>query len=258
MEHGIAAREALSKMVRSCLHDVLQNSIDPADSARRRFIPLRRAIEADKLSSSESCDLLLAYIQSFLKLCSGLARAPILIPYEYQEERQRTHADMQAEAAMEIRNLPRAVAYGRIFHADSGTTTIHKMHLVKPPNPSSSGSHTLNVLGINAKIKRLEELKLDQFGSWAPELEFHRKSKEFQEAMIGFMKDASSPSLESQLQAVRARSREDFGTPRAEVEEQIRRRQQELVGEQGERAGTQKEQPDTPRPTIGRRPPKKP
>jgi hypothetical protein len=47
----------------------------------------------------------------------------------------------------------------------------------------------LRALRINEKIKGGEELKIDQFGGYAPEIGYYFKTKEFQDAMTGFMQD---------------------------------------------------------------------
>ena len=42
---------------------------------------------------------------------------------------------------------------------------------------------------ISKKIRGAEEIKLQDFGGWAPEIGFYFKQKEFQESMTGFMQD---------------------------------------------------------------------
>ncbi|MEU5425710.1 hypothetical protein AB0H73_08875 [Streptomyces olivoreticuli] len=79
---------------------------------------------------------------------------------------------------------------------------------------------------IKSKIKGAHELKLDSFGELA-DIDYHFKTKEFQDAMVGFMaeiheKEARLPRLD--LETVRARSREKFGTPRDQVKDLARQR----------------------------------
>ncbi|MEV5879857.1 DUF87 domain-containing protein [Streptomyces sp. NPDC052101] len=118
-EEHVELLHLLTSFVRRCLYDV-QTGLPPQRSALARFSSLEKAMaEYDPHWSGgphpDSYAQLLFYFISVLKIYTVLAQDPIFLAFGPQGEHQRTYADMQAEAAMEIRNLPRYVAYCKLF-----------------------------------------------------------------------------------------------------------------------------------------------
>lgn len=191
--------------------------------------------------------------------------------YDNIEEINQTHADRQAEIANMLTQLPRYVAYCKVFDGD-GKSQEHRIDTLPPAKPKTLFDDQLDrAVRIAKKVRGSGEIKLERFGSMSPEVGFTFKQKEFQETIAGLMQDirydvrsyGKEPSSEHRVEEVRARSREQFGTPRSEVEEQIRKRPMRPPPDDGQPARSTPQPKGPPPPAspppgsaIGRRSPK--
>lgn len=305
-EHSRLLR-SLDSYVHGCLVD-MRREIHPKNSVAARFPALESAMATYDPHWSwephpDSYAQLCFYSSCAFTLYFGLAHDPIVLPFDPQDERPRSEADMLAEATREMRDLPRGVAYCRIFQPSTGEAVIHKVDLVKPEEPAGERHYFDNqlerALRISRKIRGAEALDIQKCGGWSTEIGAYYKSEEFQEELGSFMRDwrsgsKSQPSasrkskgertMQEELSRIRARSRERYGTPREQVEEEIRQRRQQLLrpnapqkpdaakfnlaqetarAQRTEAKRPPRQQSTGPRddgepPTIGRRPPKKP
>lgn len=145
--------------------------------------------------------------------------------HDIEEEIDQTPAQRRDELANMLTQLDPHNAYCKLLGSD-GKPREYKTATIAP---AVSASERLRVsLSTGTRIKSGAALALTQFGGWAPDTGFYFKTKEFQDAMTDFLR-SSSQNLGSQLEDIRSRSRERFGTPREEVEAQIKRRQTQLL-----------------------------
>ncbi|MEU6064050.1 hypothetical protein ABZ864_05975 [Streptomyces sp. NPDC047082] len=155
--------------------------------------------------------------------------------YDSAEKIDQSHADRQAEIANMLTQLPRYEAYCHLFGAD-GASHEYQIRTL-PPAPSQARIKEQELLEraerLRKKLRGADEIRVADFGGWAPEIGSYFKQQEFQDALHSFMKDMrreiskSDDEIfeEAALERARKRSRQRYGTPREEVEQEIRRRQ---------------------------------
>ncbi|GHB60589.1 hypothetical protein GCM10010347_33300 [Streptomyces cirratus] len=245
----------LSAYIQGCLGDV-QKGDSPQRSAEGRFPPLERAMAAYDpgwagKAEPDSYAQLLSYVVSTMTLYAVLARDPILIPFG-SNEGQRSYADMQAEAEMEIRNLPPHVAYCKITDS-AGKPCGYKIEASAPASIEEQAeqhyfdNQLRKALRISSKIRGAEPLDIHQFSGHSHDIGTYFRTDEFrkdmsrsmQEWRYGTTRKKRSPitSRPLEIEGVRSRSREHFGTARAQVEEESRRRREYFVeGHAGRKA----------------------
>ncbi|MFD5620849.1 type IV secretory system conjugative DNA transfer family protein [Streptomyces yangpuensis] len=192
--------------------------------------------------------------------------------YDNIEEIDQSHADRRAEIANMLTQLPRYLVYCKLL---SNENQPHEYKIeTRPPATVDSvffDDQLERAVRISKKVRGTGEIKLDHFGSMSPEVGFTFKPKEFQETIAGFMQDirydvrsyGNEPSPELRVEEVRERSRKQYGTPRSQVEEQIRKRQMRPPPDDGQpvKSSTQPKGPpppvSPPPPSISRRSPKR-
>ncbi|MEV5879858.1 translation initiation factor IF-2 N-terminal domain-containing protein [Streptomyces sp. NPDC052101] len=97
-------------------------------------------------------------------------------------------------------------------------------------------------LRISSKIRNAEPFDIQQFSGHSSEIGTYFKTEEFQRRMSDFMRDwrygarrtkrspiASSPLDPLEIERVRRQSRDHYGTPRAQVDEETKQRREHLV-----------------------------
>ncbi|WP_330286325.1 hypothetical protein [Streptomyces sp. NBC_00576] len=123
--------------------------------------------------------------------------------------------------------------------------TEHRVQTPAPANAKTQAeTHYFDdqlkrALRISSKIRNPEPLDILQFSGHSPEIGTYIKTEEFQRRMSDFMRDwrygarrakrspITSPPLK--IEHMRSTSRDRYGTPSDQVEEEIRRRQERLV-----------------------------
>ncbi|WP_159024595.1 type IV secretory system conjugative DNA transfer family protein [Streptomyces scabiei] len=190
--------------------------------------------------------------------------------YDHIEEIDQTHADRQAEIANMLTQLPRYAVYCKVFDK-GGRSHEYRIQTLPPATPDEReifDSQLERAVRIAKKKRGAGEIHLEKFGSMSPETGFTFKPKEFQETISGLMQDirydvrtyGQDPTSEHRVEEVRARSRKQFGTPRSEIEEQVRKRRRSGDDEGGSGHLAKRPddggQPPSP-PLIGRRSPKR-
>ncbi|MFJ6384957.1 type IV secretion system DNA-binding domain-containing protein [Kitasatospora sp. NPDC092039] len=168
--------------------------------------------------------------------------------YDSVEKIRQTHADREAEITNSLTHLVTGVAYCKVVGFD-GSAHENIVQMLPPAQASSEEELRESATRISEKLRGLdpEYLLREGFGSWAPEPKYYFKQQGFQDAMRGLIGSMEAPTPEDILQRVRERSRERFGTPRNQVEAQIRQRQERLVGTQPQRPESD-HQPAAPHP----------
>lgn len=185
--------------------------------------------------------------------------------YDNIEELDQSHADRRAEIANMLTQLPRYVAYCKVHDLD-GKSHEHRIQTSPPAKPDLIE----RALRLRKKLRGADlDIMLENFGSSTSEVGYTFTQKEFEKAMAGFMQDLRDSSSygpripdkgasDEDAREIRVRSREQFGTSRADIEQQIRARQgrpDDGEGGSGHPARPGDGGPHSP--TIGRRSPKK-
>ncbi|MBT2451271.1 hypothetical protein J7F03_30225 [Streptomyces sp. ISL-43] len=209
---------------------------------------IQRAVEQAPSPLHEAGPEIYDFFAGFHELCQLLSVSPVYTDVPGHRGRPvQAVSDAQGELANNIKGLPKYHAYVRLRTQD-GVQVSH-VKLAPPPltfeeeqQRKSKERQPERAARINRKIKGVEDFDLENLGGWAPDTGFYFTTKEFQESMAGLMADLQkSQTPEARMQKARVRSRERFGTPREQVEADIKLRQQRLVHGQ-----PVKPEPETP------------
>ncbi|MGW1713243.1 translation initiation factor IF-2 N-terminal domain-containing protein [Streptomyces sp. NPDC002156] len=199
----------------------------------------------------------MGFIGDLYSLCKLLARDPLYLSLPgHQARPQQTYADAQAELANDIRNLPNHYAYVRIRTAED-VRVVRVQLSIPAEGPIRIVTPKLLLPGGNSVPR--SPLFEDDFKMLASQvtvgdtvLEFTRKAKQY------------IAEMETATYHMRRRCHEQFGTPRSEVEEQIRKRQMRPPPDDGQAAkrttkpkGPPPPVSPPPKSTIGRRSPQR-
>ncbi|MEU1286694.1 helicase HerA-like domain-containing protein [Kitasatospora sp. NPDC005856] len=175
-----------------------------------------------------------AFFKDFYELCQLLSEQPLYtaIPGHGGQPTQSI-TDAQAELANNIKGLLPRHAYVRLrTHREVQVSHVELLAIEEEEQERRE-----RAIRISEKLGGAdpEYFARQGAGDWAPGPEHYQKQQEFQDAILGLIRSTQAPTSESILQRVRERSRERFGTPRDEVEAQIRQRQERLVRSRSQR-----------------------
>ncbi|WP_157876671.1 type IV secretory system conjugative DNA transfer family protein [Streptomyces graminilatus] len=195
--------------------------------------------------------------------------------YDNIEEIDQTHADRRAEIANMLTQLPRYVAYCKTVAA-GGKPRDHRVRMRLPAPLPTYDDYQRQTETQDQKTRKDEHerdlrrrglygIDPDVLAEWSglsPEI--HEASKQLEASTIEWaQKFVIAP--EARLQRVRSHSRDCFGVPPSEIQEQVRKRQMKPPPDDGQPARPTPKPKGPPPPstvapppgqTIGRRSPK--
>ncbi|MER6316227.1 translation initiation factor IF-2 N-terminal domain-containing protein [Streptomyces sp. NPDC001581] len=172
------------------------------------------------------------FFHDLYTLCDLLVSEPLYVSVPGHEARPpQTYADAQGELANNIKSLPNFHAYIRLRTPDG--VQVREIRLGPTPEHTSLTSSIspetyMRLKDPNYKFGLAMDTVTIDFATYFSDLRRRASAKR------------------ESTDAVRARSRERFGRPREQVEQEIRRRQTLFAGGRTNQADVAKQQPDAP------------